>query len=124
MSNTSGIPSAHTQVLDLIEDLVSLQLSNLHMYVTSRLAIDIELRFSPSIHPVSTNEVDRKMDRDYVRAVVSGDSDSAMRRRRDKDKVLVIETFSDRTDAMYIRLMVLMTLITNYFTGPAELSVN
>jgi hypothetical protein len=34
--NTSGIPSARKQVLNLIKDLVGLRLSNLHLCVTSR----------------------------------------------------------------------------------------
>ncbi|KAH9011706.1 hypothetical protein EDB83DRAFT_2322149 [Lactarius deliciosus] len=39
--NTSGIPSAHEQVLDLMKELVSLQILNLHICVTSHPEVDI-----------------------------------------------------------------------------------
>ncbi|KAH9166824.1 hypothetical protein EDB89DRAFT_185072 [Lactarius sanguifluus] len=39
--NTSGIPSARMQVLDLLKDVVGLQLANLHICLTSRPEIDI-----------------------------------------------------------------------------------
>ena len=39
--NTSGVPSAHELVLDLIKELVGLQLPGLHNCVTSRPEVDI-----------------------------------------------------------------------------------
>jgi hypothetical protein len=39
--DTSDIPSAREQVLDLVKDLVGLQLPNLHLCVTSRPEVDI-----------------------------------------------------------------------------------
>ena len=101
--NTSGIPSARKQVLDLLKDLVGLQLSDLHIRVTSRPEIDIQAALDPlAFHPVSIHDQSgQKNDiEDYIRSVVYADSDTAMRRWRDKDKELVIETLIERADGM------------------------
>ncbi len=101
--NTSGIPSARKQLLDLLKDLVGLQLSNLHICLTSRPEIDIRAALEPlAFHPVSIHEQSgQKNDiEDYIRSVVYTDSDTAMRRWRDKDKELVIETLTERADGM------------------------
>ncbi|KAH9166005.1 ankyrin repeat-containing domain protein, partial [Lactarius sanguifluus] len=102
--NTSGIPPARIQVLDLIMDLVDLQLPNLHICITSRPENDIRsalelLAFYPvSIHEQSGQKKDIE---DYIRSVVYAGSDTAMRRWRDKDKELVIETLTDKADGMF-----------------------
>ena len=98
-----GIPSAREQVLDLIRDIVGLQLSNLHICVTSRPEIDIRAALEPlAFHPVSIHEQSgqQKDIEDYVRFVVYGDSDTAMRRWRDADKELVVETLTERANGM------------------------
>jgi hypothetical protein len=125
-SNTSGIPSARKQVLDLLKDLVSLQLSNLHICVTSRPEIDIRAALEPlafysvSIHDQSGQKKDIE---DYTRSVVYADSDTLMRRWRDQDKELVIDTLTERADGMYECLRMLMTL-TDYITGSDGFTVN
>ena len=101
--NTSGIPSARKQVLNLIKDLFGLHLPNLHICVTSRPEIDIRAVLEPlAFHPVSIHEQSgQKMDiEDYIRAVVRADSDTAMMRWRDQDRELVIETLTERADGM------------------------
>ena len=101
--NTSGIPSARRQVLDLLKNLVSLQLSNLHMCVTSRPEIDIRTVLEPLVsYEISIHEQNgqKKDIEDYIRAVVSADTDTAMGRWRDQDKELVIETLTERADGM------------------------
>ena len=101
--NTTGIPSARKQVLDLLKVLVGAQLPNLHICVTSRPEIDIRAALEPlAFHPVSIHdESGQKKDiEDYIRSVVYADSDTAMRRWRDKDKELVIETLIERVDGM------------------------
>ncbi len=101
--NTSGIPSPREQVLNLLKDLVSLHLPNLHICVTSRPEIDIRaalelLAFRPvSIHEESGQKKDIE---NYVRFVVYGNSDTEMRRWRDVDKELVIETLAEKADGM------------------------
>ncbi|KAH9014779.1 hypothetical protein EDB84DRAFT_1635584 [Lactarius hengduanensis] len=102
--NTSGIPPARKQVLNLIKDLVGLRLSHLHICLTSRPEIDIRAALEPlALHPVSIHEASgqKKDIEDYIRSVVYADSDMAMRRWRDKDKELVIETLTDRADGMF-----------------------
>ena len=101
--NTSGIPSARKQVLDFLKDLVGLQLSNLHICVTSRPEIDIRTALVPlashsfSIHDQNGQKKDIE---DYIRSVVYADSDTMMTRWRDQDRDLVIETLIERADGM------------------------
>jgi hypothetical protein len=100
---TSGIPSARKQVLNLLKNLVGLRLSNLYICVTSRPEIDIRaalerLSFCPvSLHDQSGQKKDIE---DYIISVVYADSDTAMRRWRDKDRALVVETLTGRADGM------------------------
>ena len=101
--NSSGIPSARKQVLDFLKDLVGFRLSNLHICVTSRPEIDIRTTLEPlasyliSIHDQNGQKKDIE---DYIRAVVSADSDTAMGKWRDQDKELVIKTLTERADGM------------------------
>ena len=101
--NTSGIPPARKQVLHLLKDLVNLQLSDLHICVTSRPEIDIRTALeSLTFRPVSLHdESGQKRDiEDYIRSVVYADSDTAMKRWSDKDRELVVETLTRRADGM------------------------
>jgi hypothetical protein len=99
--NTSGLPSPREQVLDLLQELVDLSLPNLHICVTSRPEIDIRAALEPltsrrvSLHDQSGQKNDII---DYVTSVVH--SDARMRRWREEDKKLVIETLSERADGM------------------------
>ena len=100
---TSGIPSAREQVLDFLKDLIGLRLPNLHICATSRPEIDIQAALEPlaswsiSIHDQNGQKKDIE---DYIRSVVYANSDMAMRRWRDEDKELVIETLTERADGM------------------------
>jgi hypothetical protein len=101
--NTSGIPSARMQVLNFIKDLVGLHLPKLHICVTSRPEIDIRAVLEPlAFHPVSIHEESgqKKDIEDYIRAVVHADSHTAMRRWRDQERELVIDTLTERADGM------------------------
>ena len=101
--NSSGIPSARKQVLDLLKDLVSLQLPGLHLCVTSRPEIDIRVALEPlafqsvSIHDQSGQKTDIE---EYIRFVVYAESETAMGKWRKQDKELVIETLTERADGM------------------------
>jgi hypothetical protein len=101
--NTTGMPSVRELVLNLVEKLVGLNLPTLHLCTTSRPEIDIRTSLKPltSTHNCISLH-DQKGQRDdvvnFVRAVVY--SDKRMRRWRDEDKVLVIETLSKRADGM------------------------
>ena len=99
--NSSGMPSPREQVLDLLKELVKLDIPNLHICVTSRPEIDIRTALEPltprrvSLHDQSGQKKDII---DYVTSVVH--SDPKMRRWRDEDKRLVVETLSERADGM------------------------
>jgi hypothetical protein len=99
--NNSGLPTAREEVLDVVKDLVSLGLPHLHICVTSRPEIDIQTTFEPltSLRVSLHNQTGQKKDIiDYVSSVVS--SDPKMRRWREEDRKLVIETLSERADGM------------------------
>ena len=101
--SSSGIPSPRETVLQLLEDLVNLSLTNLHICVTSRPEIDIRNVLEPltslrvSLHDQSGQREDIA---DYVRSVVYSRSEQIMRRWKTQDKELVIETLSKRADGM------------------------
>ena len=101
--NTSGIPSAREQVLNLVKVLVNLCLPSLHICVTSRLEVDIKdalesfVSYSVSLHNESGQQEDIA---EYVRSVVYSDSVRDLRRWRDTDRSLVIRTLSERADGM------------------------
>jgi hypothetical protein len=100
-SNLSGRPSAREEVLELIEELVDLKLSNVHLCVASRPEIDIRLVLEPltslkiSLHDEHGQREDII---NYIKSVVR--SDRSMRRWREEDKILVIDTLSQRADGM------------------------
>jgi hypothetical protein len=101
--NTSGIPSPRERVLQLLKELATLPLPNLHICVTSRPEIDIRNILEPltsrqvSLHDQSGQKEDIA---DYVRSVVYSESEQIMRRWRKEDKELVIKTLTVRADGM------------------------
>ena len=101
--NTSGIPSVRERVLDLLKELVSLRLSSLRICVTSRPEVNIRQSLegiafcSVSLHDESGQNMDIA---EYIKSVVHSPSDTVMKRWRDDDKDLVIQTLSERADGM------------------------
>ena len=99
--NFPGRPSARGEVLELIEDLCDLKLPNVHLCVASRPEMDIRVVFEPltslkiSLHDESGQKEDIIA---YIKYVVR--SDRSMRRWKEEDKQLVIDTLSDRADGM------------------------
>ena len=99
--NNSGLPTPREEVLDLVNDLVTLSLPILHICVTSRPEIDIQTVIEPltSLRVSLHNQTGQKEDIvDYVSAAVH--SDKKMSRWREDDRMLVIETLSERADGM------------------------
>ncbi len=89
------------RVLQQIENLVTLQLRNVRICVTSRFEADIqECLTSLTSHTVSLDdEQGQKKDiADYIRHIVY--SDRKMRRWRDEDKEMVVEVLSQKVDGM------------------------
>jgi len=101
--NSSGIPTPREQVLQLVQELVELRLSHLHICVTSRPEIDIQNVLDPltslkvSLHDQTGQKEDIS---EYIRSVVYSDSEPIMRRWRPEDKELVVETLSKRANEM------------------------
>ena len=99
--NFPGRPSARDEVLELIEELVDLKLPNLHLCVASRPEMDIRTVLEPlttlkiSLHDESGQKEDIIR---YIESVVR--SDRSMRRWKEEDKQLVVNTLSGRADGM------------------------
>jgi hypothetical protein len=98
---TSSVPSPREEVLELVDELVGLHLSNLRTCVTSRPEFDIQAVLEPlALHPVSLHD-ESGQKRDIVKYVNSFvHTDRRMRRWREEDKDLVIEVLSERADGM------------------------
>ena len=98
---TTTIPSPREEVLELVDELVGLQLSNVHICVTSRPEQDIQAVLKGlTLHPVSLHDESGQQQDivDYVTSFVS--TDPRMRRWRVEDKDLVIKTLSEKSDGM------------------------
>ena len=101
--NLSGTPSAREEVLRVIEELVDLKLPNVHLCVASRPEMDIRIVLEPlttlriSLHDESGQKEDIIK---YIKSIVQ--SDRNMRRWKEEDKQLVVDTLSDRADGMYV----------------------
>ncbi|KAH9985146.1 hypothetical protein BJV77DRAFT_1071565 [Russula vinacea] len=102
--NTTGTPSAREEVLDLVEDLVGSNHSNLFICVTSRPEHDVQTILNP-LTPASRRvslheEGGQREDIDsYIRSFVL--KDRAMQRWREEDRELVITTLSRRAEGMF-----------------------
>jgi hypothetical protein len=99
--NLSGTPSAREDVLRVIEELVDLKLPNVHLCVASRPEMDIRivLESLTSLKISLHDENGQKEDIiEYIKSVVQ--SDRSMRRWKEEDKLLVVDTLSDRVDGM------------------------
>ena len=99
--NFPGRPSAPEEVLELVEEFVGLELPNLHLCVASRPEMDIRTVLEPltslkiSLHDESGQKEDIIK---YIKFVVR--SDRSMRRWKEEDKQLVVDTLSDKADGM------------------------
>ena len=99
--NKTKLPPPREKMLELIEKLIKLNLPNLRLCITSRPEVDIRGSIEPlttkciSLHDQSGQKKDIE---DYVRSVVY--SDRNMRRWRDEDKKLVVETLTEKADGM------------------------
>ena len=99
--DTTGVSSAREEVLSLVNDLVDLHLPNLHICTTSRPEIDIRgvLEPSTSLRISLHDQPGQKEDiANYIRSVVH--SDIKMKRWREDDRKLVIDTLSEKADGM------------------------
>ena len=102
--NSYGLPSSRAQVLSLVKQLMELRLPHLHVCVTSRPEFDIRATLGRlALHSVSLHEESgQKQDIvDYVKSMVYSNSDETMMKRwREEDKQMVVETLSEKADGM------------------------
>jgi hypothetical protein len=101
--NNSGIPTPHKQVLQLIQELVELRLSHLHICVTSRPEIDIRnvLDHLTSLNVSLHEQTGQKDDiAEYIKSIVHSGGQSIMKLWGPEDKDLVIQTLSARANEM------------------------
>ncbi|KAH9047977.1 ankyrin repeat-containing domain protein [Lactarius deliciosus] len=100
--NTFGVRSPRDRVLSLVKGLLDLDLSNLHICVTSRPEVDIRIRLEPltsrrvSLHDQAGHKEDIAK---YISREVDVLADH--KRWREGDKELVIETLSEKADGMF-----------------------
>ena len=99
--NFPGTPSAREDVLEFVKELVDLKLRNVKLCVASRPEMDIRLVLEPlttlkiSLH----DEIGQKKDIiEYINSIVR--SDLSMRRWKEEDKQLVVDTLSSKADGM------------------------
>ena len=101
--DSSGLPPPRSEVLQFVKELVDLRLRGLYICATSRPEVDIRAVLEPlafrsiSLHDESGQQADIA---EYVRSVVNSSPSTAMRRWREDDKNLVIETLTERADGM------------------------
>jgi hypothetical protein len=97
----SSVPSPREDVLGLVEELVGLNIANLHICVTSRPEHDIRAVLEPlTLRPVSLHDESGQQDdiANYIASFVH--SDRRMGRWREEDKELVIKMLSRKADGM------------------------
>jgi hypothetical protein len=101
--NSYGIPSPREQVLTLVKELMDLCLPHLHICITSRPEFDIRTNIKPlALYSVSLDdESGQKQDiLDYVNSVVYSESETMMKQWREEEKIMVVETLSEKADGM------------------------
>jgi hypothetical protein len=99
--NDIGVVSPRERVLEQLEELVALQLSNIRICVTSRPEVDIQDSLTPlASYTVSLHDEEgqKKDIADYIRYVVY--SDRRMRKWKEEHKEVVVETLSQKANGM------------------------
>jgi hypothetical protein len=99
--DTSIIPSAREEVLELVLQLIDLQLTNLRICVTSRPETDIKAVLEPlAFRSISIHDERGQLEdiEKYIRSVVSRDPRNRRWKQEDKDNV--IDTLTKRADGM------------------------
>ena len=98
--NDTGLVSPRERVLEQVKKLVALQLPEVRICVASRPEADIQAALCLASHTVSLHDEQgqRKDISDYIRHIV--DSDREMRKWREEDKEMVIETLSRKAEGM------------------------
>ena len=99
--NFPGTPSAREDVLEFVKETVNMKLPNVNLCVASRPEMDIRLVLEPlttlkiSLHDETGQKEDMVK---YIKSVVC--SDQNMRRWKEEDRQLVVDTLSDKANGM------------------------
>jgi len=99
--NSSGYPTSRERVLDALQALIKLELPQVHFCITSRPEIDIRDVLDPlAIHNIALHDqAGQNQDIvDYINHFIL--SDARVRRWREEDKQLVIETLARKAGGM------------------------
>jgi hypothetical protein len=99
--NSSGYPTQREQVLNIMQELIDLQLPQVHFCITSRPEIDIRDILEPlAVYnvPLHKQAGQNRDIVDYINHFVR--SDPKVRRWREEDKQLVIETLTKKAGGM------------------------
>jgi len=99
--NRTGLLTQRERVLDVLRHLKDLQLPHVHFCITSRPEIDIRVGLEPlAVHNVSLHDqAGQSQDiLNYINHFVC--SDPSVRRWREEDKQLVIETLARKAGGM------------------------
>jgi hypothetical protein len=101
--DTTGIPSSREQVLAVVKRLVELNAPKLHLCITSRPEVDIRISLellTSTSNRISLHDETGQMNdiNNFIKVVVH--SDKNMRRWRDEDKRLAVETLVNRAEGM------------------------
>jgi len=99
--NSLGVVPARKRILDVVQKLVDLQLTNVRTCATSRPEADIQAALTSfASHTVSLHDEEgqKKDIADYVRSIVY--SDWNMRKWRTEEKDMVIDSLSQKADGM------------------------
>ena len=94
-------PTAREELLEFVEEIVNLNIPNIHLCVASRPEMDIRavLESLTTLKISLHDEVGQKEDIiKYINSVVR--SDPSMRRWKKADKQLVVDTLSGKADGM------------------------
>jgi hypothetical protein len=100
--NKSGMPTSREELLRLVDKLISLRLRHVRFCFTSRPEVDIRSSLEHlTSHCVSLHDQggQRKDIIDYIKYVI--ESDSKMKKWREEDKELVIDTLAQKAQGMY-----------------------
>ena len=100
-SNTSLMPSHREKALALLEKLISLQLPNLRICVTSRPEVDIKAILVPlTFRSISLQDERGQMEdiENYIKSVI--EKDPRNRRWTAQDKQMVIDILTRNADGM------------------------
>ncbi|KAI9435161.1 hypothetical protein H4582DRAFT_2080077 [Lactarius indigo] len=112
----SGSPTARGKVLQFLEHLVSSQLPNVHICLSSRPEIDIRNILEPlAMFRVSLHEEDGQMADilGYTKLFVH--SDRNMRRWTAENRQLVIKTLSEKADGMFRWVYCMLDILRRCF---------